>query len=332
MPTGEHAGIPEFVPPAEPLGPIQRILRTPDQCFDSLADFPYAPHYFESKSHGSLRIHYLDEGPRDAQECVLLMHGEPTWCYLYRHMIPVFVDAGYRVIAPDLVGFGRSDKPAKREDYSYERQVDWMSELFVAIGLNNCTPFLQDWGGLIGLRVVARYPERFLRVAISNTGLPTGGKRVTEDFKFWASVVSQQIPDWGTVIQMGCTRELRDAETDAYDTPFPSEEFKVASRVFPRLVPQTDEHISVEENQGAWKRVFSRWTRPFLTLFGADDTVSKGGELVWIDTVPGARGQPHEVIADCGHFIQEDKGPEVARKVCAWMKATPAGCAVLARL
>jgi haloalkane dehalogenase len=152
--------IPAFTPQMEPLGPITQILRTPESAFADIKDFPFEPHYYQSKTHGNIRIHYVDEGPKDAAQTILLMHGEPTWSYLYRKMIPQFVSAGFRVVAPDLVGFGKSDKPASRADYSYERQVDWMTELFVGIDMHNITPFLQDWGGLIGLRVVARLPER----------------------------------------------------------------------------------------------------------------------------------------------------------------------------
>jgi haloalkane dehalogenase len=181
----------KFTIPITGLNKIEKVLRTPDDRFTSLPDFPYEPKYLMTHSHADVRIHYVDEGPRDAKDTIILMHGEPTWSYLYRHMIPPLVDAGYRVIAPDLPGFGRSDKPAKREDISYERLVNWMTEFVVSLGLDNMTLFAQDWGGLIGLRVVARLPERFLRVVISNTGMPIGGGKATRTFKVWASVISQ---------------------------------------------------------------------------------------------------------------------------------------------
>lgn len=250
------------------------------------------------------------------------MHGEPSWCYLYRFMIPLFADAGYRVIAPDLVGFGRSGKPRKRTDYSYECHVDWISELVVGLDLDTVTPFLQDWGGLIGLRVVARFPERFLRFALANTGLPTGGG-ANMTFRTWAGVVSQKAPSWGMLLSVGCNRSLTDEEQAAYEAPFPSEEYKAGSREFPRMVPQFADHGSVEENKGAWRRVFHRWQKPVLTLFGSDDAVTQGGEKIWQDTVPGAKGQPHEIVTDAGHFLQEDKPQEVAAKMMAWMRATP---------
>jgi haloalkane dehalogenase len=179
-----------FVIPTTGINPIKNILRTPDHCFDNLPDFPYKPNYITTQIHSEVRIHYIDEGPTNAKETILLMHGEPTWVYLYRHMIPVLVKAGYRVVAVDLPGFGRSDKPALREDYSYERQVNWITEWLVLLKLKDITLFAQDWGGLIGLRVLANMPERFSRVVISNTGLPMGGNQVTELFKVWASVVS----------------------------------------------------------------------------------------------------------------------------------------------
>jgi len=304
------------------LGPVTEVLRTPEERFRDLPDFPFGPKHFESRSHGRLRLHYLDEGPADAAETVLLMHGEPSWCYLYRFMIPLFADAGYRVIAPDLVGFGKSDKPAQRTDLSYERHVDWISELVVGLDLDNVTAFLQDWGGLIGLRVAARFPERFLRLALANTALPTGSG-ATDAFRVWAGKVSQQVPEWGWLISRGCSRGLSDEERRAYDAPFPNERYKAASREFPRLVPQFEDHASVEENKGAWRRVFRRWSKPLLTLFASDDKVSSGGEKIWQETVPGAKGQPHEIIQGAGHFLQEDKPREIVSKMLAWMRATP---------
>lgn len=304
------------------LGPIGEVLRTPDERFRDLPDFPYQAHYFESRSHGRLRIHYLDEGPRDATQTILLMHGEPSWCYLYRHMIQPLAKAGFRVIAPDLVGFGKSDKPAKRTDLSYERHVDWISELVVGLELDNITPFLQDWGGLIGLRVVARFPERFLRVVVSNTALPTGGG-ANDSFRLWAGVISQKMPQWGPLLAQGCVRGLSEAEQAAYDAPFPSEAYKAASREFPRMVPQFADHGSVEENTGAWRRVFHRWQKPLLTLFADQDNVSRGGQKVWHQSVPGAKGQPHEIIRGAGHFLQEDKPLELVEKIIAFVKSSP---------
>ena len=289
--------IPAFDIPGEPLLPITSVLRTPASQFATLADFPFSPRYIESRSHAVLRIHYVEAGPKDAAETILLMHGEPSWCYLYRHMIPILARAGFRVVAPDLVGFGRSDKPAKRGDYSYERQVDWMSDFVVAAGLNNVTLFAQDWGGLIGLRVAARYPDRFLRIAISNTALPVGGDTpLPTSFKLWAAVVSQQLPEWGMLVSGGTAGGLSEGAMDAYNAPFPEEKYKPATRVYPQLVPQTNAHMSVEENKGAWRRVYCRWDKPLITLFGDSDAISKGGERTWIEQVPGAEKQKHAII------------------------------------
>ena len=217
--------LPKFVPPKEPLEPIKKILRTPESRFDGLGSvgsaFPFQSRYLWSKSHGDVRIHYVEDGPRDAPETILLMHGEPTWCFLYRKMIPLLTKAGFRVVAPDLVGFGKSDKPADRGDYSYERQVNWMSDLVVGADLQNVTMFCQDWGGLIGLRVAARLPDRFQRIVVSNTGLPVGGNQAGETFRIWASVVSQRVPSWTPIIMGGCKQGLDDDAADAYEAPFP---------------------------------------------------------------------------------------------------------------
>jgi len=322
----EAAPTTTFTPPLEPLDEIQKVLRTPDEAFAGLNGvFAYneRPNYFQSEIHGSVRIHYLDEGPRDAAETMLLMHGEPTWCYLYRHMIPVLVEAGFRVLAPDLVGFGKSDKPAAREDYSYEREVDWMFEWLVSMKVRRVTAFVQDWGGLIGLRVIARSPERFARVIVSNTGMPIGGGQVGPEFAHWANVVSQTMPSWGVMVNSVLKKPLSEVDAAAYEAPFPSEEYKSATRQMPHLVPLTDAHMSVEENQGAWKRVYDHWQRPLLTLFADGDSVSQGGEKAWIMRVPGAKDQPHEIIKDAGHFIQEDQPALICEKIIAFMKANP---------
>lgn len=326
----------DFKPPLDSgLRPITKVLRTPDECFAGLPDFPFKPCYFQSKSHASIRIHYLDEGPRDAKETILLMHGEPTWCFLYRHMIPPLAAAGLRVVVPDLVGFGKSDKPAERSDYTYERHVDWMSELAANLELSNITLFGQDWGGLIGLRVVSRFPERFLRIVLANTGLPTGQGKPSPAFRVWAGVVSQQIPTWGPLVNNGTVRNLTPAEEAAYDAPFPSEDLKAGSREFPRIVPQFPEHCSVEENKGAWRRVFDRWDKPLLTLFGDSDNVTKGGEGLWKKRVPGASGQPHRIVEAAGHFIQEDQPAELVDHIVNFIRSNPvplAHCFATAKL
>ncbi|WP_353205465.1 haloalkane dehalogenase [Sphingomonas sp.] len=282
------------------------ILRTPDSCFDTLADYPFAPHYLSvTDADGTdLRIHYLDEGPRDAAP-ILLMHGEPSWSYLYRKFVPDLVARGHRVIAPDLVGFGKSDKPAARGDYTYERHVAWMSAWLTALDLKDITLFCQDWGGLIGLRLVAAFPDRFARLAIANTGLPIGTGS-SDGFNAWLAF-SQNVPQFpvGFIVNGGTARDLTPAEIAAYDAPFPDERYKEGAREFPKLVPITADHASVAENQAAWT-VLERFDKPVLTTFSDQDAVTKGGEKVFIDRVPGAKGQPHTIIAGGGHFLQED--------------------------
>jgi haloalkane dehalogenase len=287
------------------------VLRTPDDRFAGLADYPFAPHYLTvTDADGTdLRIHYVDEGPRDAAP-ILLMHGEPSWSYLYRKFVPDLVARGHRVIAPDLIGFGKSDKPAARSDYTYERHVAWMSDWLTALDLTDITLFCQDWGGLIGLRLVAAFPDRFARLVVSNTGLPVGTGS-SEGFDAWLAF-SQNVPQFpvGFIVNGGTTRDLTAAEIAAYDAPFPDESYKEGARQFPVLVPITPDHASVAENRPAWA-VLERFERPVLTAFGDKDAVTKGGERAFIDRVPGARGQTHRIIAGGGHFIQEDAPAEL---------------------
>jgi haloalkane dehalogenase len=288
------------------------VLRTPDERFIDLADYPFAPHYLTvTDADGTeLRIHYVDEGPRDAAP-ILLMHGEPSWSYLYRKFVPDLVARGHRVIAPDLIGFGKSDKPAARTDYTYERHVAWMSDWLTALDLTDITLFCQDWGGLIGLRLVAAFPDRFARLVVSNTGLPVGTGS-SEGFDAWLAF-SQNVPQFpvGFIVNGGTTRDLTAAEIAAYDAPFPDETYKEGARQFPTLVPITPDHASVAENRAAWA-VLERFEQPVLTAFGDKDAVTKGGERAFIERVPGARGQPHRIIAGGGHFIQEDAPAELS--------------------
>lgn len=286
------------------------VLRTPDSRFEGLIDWPYAPQYRDvTDADGTrLRIHYVDEGPRDGAP-VLLMHGEPSWAYLYRHIIKGLVERGYRAIAPDLIGFGRSDKPAKRTDYTYERHVDWMSQWLTALDLKGLILFCQDWGGLIGLRLVAAFPERFEGLVIANTGLPTGGG-ITDGFKAWLEF-SQNVPQMpiGMLLNGGSVRQLSDAEVAAYDAPFPDETYKEGARQFPTLVPVTPEHASVAENIAAWK-VLERFEKPVITAFSDGDPISRGGDAPIQARIPGAAGQPH-VTLHGGHFLQEDSPAEI---------------------
>jgi len=287
------------------------VLRTPDERFAGLADWPFAPHYHvvAMETGSPLRVHYVDEGPLDGA-VVLLMHGEPSWAYLYRKIIPALVAKGHRVIAPDLIGFGRSDKPAQRAEYTYERHVAWMSEWLVGLDLSDITLFCQDWGGLIGLRLVAAFPERFAGVVAANTGLPAG-TGLTDGFKAWLEF-SQNIPQMpiGFIVNGGTARDLAAAEVAAYDAPFPDESFKAGARQFPVLVPITPEHASVAENIAAWT-VLDAFDKPFLTAFSDGDQVTRGGEAVFQARVPGTKGQPHVTLSG-GHFLQEDSPAEIA--------------------
>lgn len=299
-----------------------KVLRTPDSCFADLPDYPFAPTYLEvTDADGTaLRIHAVDEGPKDAAP-VLLMHGEPSWSFLYRHMIPGLASRGHRVVAPDLVGFGRSDKLGEQTDYTYERHVKWMSDWLVAKDLTGITLFCQDWGGLIGLRLVTAFPERFARLVIANTGLPIGTGR-TDAFQAWLDF-SQSVPvlPVGEIVNMGTLRELSAAEKAAYDAPYPEESFKAGARRFPALVPITPEHPSVAENKAAWK-VLEAFDRPVLTAFSDGDPVSKGGERIFQERVPGAKGQSHLIVQGGGHFLQEDKPAELVEIIDTFIRKT----------
>jgi haloalkane dehalogenase len=298
-------------------------LRTPDDRFADLPDYPFEPNYAELATHdgGALRMHYLDEGPSDG-DVVLLLHGEPSWSYLYRHMIPSLVDAGHRVIVPDLVGFGKSDKPTEQSDYSYARHVAWTSELvFDHLDLSGVTFFGQDWGGLVGLRLVAAQPDRFIRVAIGNTGLPTGEGRPSEAFMNWQKF-SQESPVFpiGTIVNGGCATDLSPEVIAAYDAPFPDDSFKAGARIFPSFVPTTPDDPEAPANRYAWN-VLAQFDKPFLTCFSDLDPVTKGGDAPFLAKVPGTKGQAHTTIEGASHFLQEDKGPELAQVLLDFIEA-----------
>ncbi len=301
------------------LPAIRNALRTPEACFARVPDFPYSPRYTEL---GGLRIAHIDEGPRSAP-CLLLMHGEPAWSFLYRKMIPVLVKAGFRVIAPDLVGFGRSDKPARKADYSYLHHVQWMSAWLRANQLEHLTLFCQDWGSLVGLRMAAEMPQRFDRIVLANGGLPTGTTALPTAFKVWRAFA--RFSPWfpiGRIVKTGCAAGLTDAEIAAYDAPFPSSRHALGARLFPTFVPSTPNDPERSNNEAAWE-VFKAWEKPFLTLFSSRDPVTRGGEKVWQKLVPGAQGQPHAITRGAGHFLQEDKGAEVAQAIVNFIRATP---------
>lgn len=300
-----------------------KTVRTPDDRFAALDGYPFDPHYadIDDGDGGFLRVHYLDEGPADAAP-VLLMHGEPSWSYLYRHMIPPLVDAGHRVVAPDLVGFGRSDKPTEVGDYTYGRHVEWMRQVvFDHLDLRDMTYFGQDWGGLIGLRLVAAEPQRYARVALANTGLPTGHGAPSEAFLAWQKF-SQETEDFpvGAIINGATTTALSAEVIAGYDAPFPDDTYKAGARIFPTLVPTSTDDPASGDNAAAWT-VLETFERPFLLAFSNQDAVTKGGDGPFLAKVPGAAGQPHTTIEGGGHFLQEDRGPELAEVLISFIAA-----------
>lgn len=299
-------------------------LRTPDERFVNLPDFPYWPNYImvDDTEGGELRLHYVDEGARNAP-IVLLLHGEPTWSYLYRKMIPIIVNAGYRVIAPDLIGFGRSDKPSQRTDYTYQRHVDWIRELLTQLELKDITLVCQDWGGLIGLRLVGEHPERFARVVAANTMLPTGDHPLGESFFKWQNL-SQTIPVFatGNIIQGGCAIAMPPEVIAAYDAPFPDETYKEGARQFPMLVPAFPDDPAAPANRKAWQTLM-QFKKPFLTAFSDKDPITAAGGPVLRKLVPGCEGQAHTTIENGGHFLQEDQGKKLAEVVVAFIRDNP---------
>lgn len=282
------------------------ILRTPDERFVNLPDYPFEPHYVEVDG---LRIHFLDEGPH-AADPVLMLHGEPCWSYLYRKMIPPVASAGHRVIVPDLVSFGRFDKPVHREDYTYQRHIDWIRGLILALDLQRITLVGQDWGGFIGLRLATEMEERFARIVVANTALLTGDTPLSERTLNWQQV-SQAVPSFqvGEMLKAVCVTPMPTEVQAAYDAPFPDEHYKAGARQFPLLIPSSPDNPAAAPNRAAWE-VLRRWEKPFLTAFSDGDQSFKGVDKVFQEAVPGAKGQPHTMITGAGHFLQEDKGVE----------------------
>jgi haloalkane dehalogenase len=305
-----------------------KVLRTSDERFSGLPGYDFSPHYVEitaGDGKGMLRVHYLDEGPGDAEETVLLLHGEPSWSYLYRHMIPLLTAAGFRVVAPDLVGFGRSDKPADRADYTYADHVEWMrAALFDRLELSGITLVGQDWGGLIGLRLVAEHPDRFRRVVAANTGLPTGDTDMGEAFLAWQRF-SQEAPELpvGRIVAAGCTSSPSEEVVAAYDAPFPDETYKEGARQFPLLVPTRPDDPATDANRRAWEAL-KTFDKPFLCAFSDADPITKGADALFLSQVPGTRGQAHPTISGAGHFLQEDSGPALTVAVTDFVRANPA--------
>jgi haloalkane dehalogenase len=300
-----------------------KFVRTPEERFEALPGYPFAPHYLDvpDGEGGALRMHYVDEGPK-AGGVVLMLHGEPSWSFLYRKMIPVITGAGLRAVAPDLVGFGKSDKPTERDDYTYASHVGWLWAFIERANLADITLVCQDWGSLIGLRVAAEHPERFSRLVVANGGMPTGDQRMPEAFFAWQKF-SQETPVFpvGMIVARACVRPLTDDVVAGYDAPFPDESYKAGARQFPLLVPASPNDPAAPANRAAWE-VLMKWDKPVLTAFSDQDPITRGAETVIQKLIPGASGQPHITIEGAGHFLQEDKGEELARVVVDFVRRT----------
>jgi haloalkane dehalogenase len=295
-----------------------KISRAPEERFAALPDFQFEPRYTDVQG---LRMHHVEAGPREG-ETVLLLHGEPTWSFLYRRMIPIIAAAGHRAVAPDLIGFGRSDKPASRSFYTYARHVESVLEWIRLNGLRDITLVGQDWGSLIGLRLVGEHPDFFTRVVIANGFLPTGEEKLSRAFHLWRAFArwSPLFPI-SRIVQAGCARRLTAEEKRAYDAPFPTRASKAGARAFPRLVPTSPENPACAANRAAWK-VLRAWDKPFLTAFATGDPIFRGADRILQREIPGAKGQPHTRIRRAAHFIQEDQGEELARIVVDFISRT----------
>ena len=292
-----------------------QVLRTPDSAFAQLPDFPYNPRY--TTVGDALRMHYVDEGEGPV---LLLLHGEPSWSYLYRKMIPRLVAGGLRIIAPDLIGFGRSDKPSAQSDYSYAKHLAWMRDFIDGLALNNIHLFVQDWGGLLGLRLVADQPQRFASIAAANTMLPTGSVAPPQAFLDWQKFATNSPKfDIATVLQRATVTELSPEELAAYNAPFPSEAYKAGARSFPALVPTSEDDPESDNNKKAWMTL-AQWDKPFLTLFSDQDPITRGGDQVFQKLVPGTKKQAHQTVVG-GHFLQEDAAPELAAALIAFIRS-----------
>lgn len=298
-----------------------KFVNTPTERFFNLKDYPFEPNFITLNE--GLQMHYVDEGPKNAIETVLLLHGEPSWSYLYRKMIPIFAEAGYRVIVPDLIGFGKSSKPLEFDDYTYQNHVQWTAEILIKLNLNNTTLFCQDWGGLIGMRLAAHHSVRFNRIAIANSAFPMGVKDVSKLSVFlqWREYAKQaEKMNVGKVLQSSTVTELTGEEVAAYWAPFPDKEYMAGAKIFPSLVPLKIDHPECIINKKIWQEKWLTWKKPFLTLFSDKDPMFTGQESYYQKHIPGAKGQPHQIIRNGGHFLQEDKGEEIAKILVEWMK------------
>ncbi|HWT49159.1 MAG TPA: haloalkane dehalogenase [Mycobacterium sp.] len=299
-----------------------QILRTPDDRFDDVPDFPYAPRYCEISDGegGALRVAWVEDGPKDADP-VLMLHGEPSWSYLYRKMIPILVAAGHRVICPDLVGFGRSDKPTRLEDHSYARHVEWLRTVaFDVLDFRNVTLVGQDWGGLIGLRLAAEHPERFARLVVANTGLPNGEQPMAEVWwRFREAVTAAPKLDIGWFVQSGCRRQLSEEVRAGYDAPFPADEYCAGPRAMPGLVPTAPDDPAAAANKAAWAKLCVSPT-PMLVAFSDSDPITGPMAAIFQREMRGAQGIDHPTIRGAGHFLQEDAGEELANHIVKFLR------------
>lgn len=297
------------------------ILRTPDSRFAALDGYPFAPHYLDVIAPGAppVRMHYVDEGPRDGAP-VLLLHGEPTWSYLYRTMIGRLAAAGHRVLAPDLIGFGRSDKPTAIADYTYQRHVDWVTSWLKQLDLRDITVVVQDWGSLIGLRLAAENPDRFSKLFIANGFLSTADRPAPAPFKLWRAFAKYTpVFSAGWLVNRATVHPVPRSVRAGYDAPFPDKRYQAGARAFPQLVPTSPDDPAVPACRAAWE-VLGRWDKPVLCVFGRNDPILGALDRPLIAHIPGAAGQPHARITG-GHFIQEDAGPELVARLLEWEAA-----------
>jgi haloalkane dehalogenase len=297
-------------------------LRTPDDRFDDVPDFPYAPRYCEISDGdgGTLRVAWVEDGPQGAAP-VLMLHGEPSWSYLYRKMIPILAAAGHRVICPDLVGFGRSDKPTRREDHSYARHVEWMRAVaFDVLDLRDVTLVGQDWGGLIGLRLAAEHPERFARLVVANTGLPNGEQPMAEDWwRFRKAIAIAPDLNIGWFVQGGCLRQMSQQALEGYNAPFPDDSYCVGPRAMPGLVPISPDDPAAAANKAAWAKLSVSPT-PMLVAFSDGDPITGPMAAIFQREMRGAQGIDHPTIHGAGHFLQEDAGEELANHIVEFLR------------
>jgi len=292
------------------------FLRTAEARFERLANYKFESNYVDIDS---LRMHYVDEG-NATSDPILMLHGEPTWSYLYRYMIPICSAAGHRVIAPDLIGFGKSDKPKNFNDYTYQTHMDWITAFIHKLDLNNITLVCQDWGSLLGLRLAAENTDRFKAIVVGNGFLPTGEHSLPKALKIWRAFAAHS--PWfpiGKIVNSGCFKSLSKDEQYAYNAPFPNRKYKIATRVFPSLIPTSPENVATKPNKQAWE-VLKQWQKPFLTAFSNGDPITRGAEKIFHKTVPGCKGMPHVQLKG-GHFLQEDSGTEFAEAINFFLRS-----------